>query len=100
MCGCRNLNSERDRHLSKDTQQVSERGETRIICALGLDLKSRRAPGCGSIVCCSLASQGLDAVPGLLELGEAGDLTKMETAASGTMTSSGIPGGPLPAIFV
>lgn len=106
MCGCRNFSSERGRHLPKATQQVSERGESRIFCVLGLDLKLRRARGCGSIVYCSeqlsgfpVSGRGLDVVPDLLEL-EAGGLTKMETAASSTMTSSGIPGGQLPAIFV
>lgn len=75
MCGCRNFTSERGRHLSKATQQVSERGESRILCVLGLDLKLRRARGCGSIVYCSeqlsgfpVSGRGLDVVPGLLEL--------------------------------
>lgn len=75
MCGRRNFSSERDSHLPKATQQVSERGETRIICVLGLDLKSRRAHGSGPIVCCSeqlsgfpVSFGGLDVVPGLLEL--------------------------------
>ena len=35
MHGSRNFNSGKDRRLSKATQQVSERGEMRIICVLG-----------------------------------------------------------------
>lgn len=53
------------------------RGETRIICVRGMGLESRRARGCGSVVCCSeqlpsfpVSGGGLDVVPGLLELAE------------------------------
>lgn len=41
MCGCRNSDSERDRYLSKVTQKVNERGETRIISVLGVVLGQR-----------------------------------------------------------
>lgn len=42
MRGCGNFDSERDRYLSKVTQQINERGEIRTICVLGVVLESRR----------------------------------------------------------
>ena len=101
MCVDAETSTQRGRHLSKATEQVNERGETRIICVLGVGLGSRRDHMCSSVVW--LPSERLGGwmcFPASLNWQEAGDLTKMETAQSSTMTSSGIPRGQLPAIFV